>query len=169
MSKLQGRRLDSLRHKKGNPIPLFVFLSLLWQGKGMSKLSIKDVGLHKKAVFVCVAFKLPLEGNQVADQTRISAAIPTIRYAIYKNAKVILASHLGRPKGQRNAKYSLAPVALKLSALLEQPVTLAEDCTGAETAETVAARNPGEVVLLENLRFHPEEEANDGEFSRQLA
>ena len=135
----------------------------------MSKLSIRDVDLNNKRVFVRVDFNVPLEGNQVTDETRISAAIPTIRYAIYKNAKVILASHLGRPKGQRNAKYSLAPVALKLAALLEQPVTLAEDCVGAATAETVAAMNAGEVVMLENLRFHPEEEANDEEFSRQLA
>lgn len=135
----------------------------------MPKLSIRGLDLAGKRVFIRVDFNVPLAGDQVQDDTRITAAIPTIQFAIDQGAKVILASHLGRPKGERNLKYSLSPVAARLSQLLGQNVPLAEDCVG-EAAETaVAAMNAGDVLLLENLRFHKEEEGNDPAFSASLA
>ena len=136
------------------------------------KLTIRDLDLRGKRVFIRVDFNVPLENGEVGDDTRIRASLPTIKYAVEHGATVVLASHLGRPKGQVNPKYSLEPVVPTVSKLLGRPVAFASDCIG-EPAKTAVdkAYKPegGGVVLLENLRFHPEEEKNDQEFARQLA
>jgi phosphoglycerate kinase len=135
----------------------------------MAKLSIRDLDLKDKTVFIRVDFNVPLaaDGKEITSDKRIRASLPTIQYAIEHCAAVILASHLGRPKGKRNPTMSLAPVAARLGELLGKNVAMAPDCVGPETA--AMRPKPGEVLLLENLRFHPEEEANDPEFSKQLA
>lgn len=135
----------------------------------MAKLSIRDLQLKGKTVFIRVDFNVPLApgGKEITSDKRIRASLPTIQYALSEGAGVILASHLGRPKGKRNAEMSLAPVATKLSELLNLPVAFAPDCVGAEVAAMKPA--PGAVLLLENLRFHAAEEANDTEFAKQLA
>jgi len=135
----------------------------------MSKLSIRDLELSGKRVFIRVDFNVPLDGGRVSDDTRIRETLPTLRLAIERGARLILASHLGRPKGKVDPKYSLAPVAAKLSEMLGKPVAFASDCVGTDAeAKSKALRN-GEVLLLENVRYHPQEEANDAEFSKQLA
>ena len=135
----------------------------------MSKLSIRDLDLKGKRVFIRVDFNVPLAagGQEITSDKRIRASLPTIQYALEQGAGVILASHLGRPKGKRNAEMSLKPAAARLQELLGKPVNMAPDCVGPEVEAMKPA--PGEVLLLENLRFHPEEEKNDAGFSRQLA
>ena len=135
----------------------------------MNKLSIKDLDLKGKRAFIRVDFNVPIKDGKVEDDTRIRGALPTISFAISEGARVILASHLGRPKGERIEKYSLRPVAEHLSTLLGQVVGFADDCVGDEVKAKVDALSDGDVLLLENLRFHKEEEKNDPEFAKQLA
>jgi phosphoglycerate kinase len=135
----------------------------------MPKLSIKDLDLKNKVVFIRVDFNVPLspDGQEITSDKRIKASLPSIKYALDQGAGLILASHLGRPKGKPNPAMSLKPAARRLEELLGRPVKMAPDCVGPEVEAMKPA--PGEVLLLENLRFHPEEEKNDPGFSRQLA
>lgn len=135
----------------------------------MDKLSIKDLQLKGKKVLIRVDFNVPMEGGKITDDTRMTAALPTIRYALDAGAAVILCSHLGRPKGEVNKKYSLEPVAKHLEELLQMRIAFAADCVGPVAEEAAKAVVPGEVLLLENLRFHAEEEKNDMEFAAKLA
>ena len=136
----------------------------------MAKRTIRDLDVAGKRVLVRVDFNVPLdEDGRIIDDTRIRAALPTVEHLLTQGASVILMSHLGRPRGQRVPALSLAPVAERLSQLLERAVGMAPDCVGDEVAAQAAALQPGQVLLLENVRFHPEEEQNEQTFAQQLA
>ena len=136
----------------------------------MSKKTIRDIDLKGKRVIVRVDFNVPQDKEgKITDDNRIVGALPTIKYLVEQNAKVVLMSHLGRPKGEFNMKYSLAPAALRLSELLSRPVKMAKDVIGEDADRIVASLKEGEVCLLENLRFHNEEEKNDPDFARKLS
>ena len=131
--------------------------------------TLKDLDVAAKRVFVRVDYNVPLDGGRVADATRIEATLPTLRWILERKGKAILASHLGRPKGKIDPKYSLKPVAAHLATLLGRDVPLAPDCVGAETTAMVEKLGEGDLLLLENLRFHAEEEKNDPGFAAELA
>ena len=135
----------------------------------MNKKTIEDIDVSGKRVLVRCDFNVPLDGTKITDDTRIVAALPTIQYLLDHNAAVILCSHLGRPKGEFNMKYSLAPVAERLSEKLDKKVVLAKDVIGEDAQKCVDAMKPGDIVLLENVRFHKEEEKNDPAFAKKLA
>jgi len=135
----------------------------------MNKLTIQDLDLRGKRVFIRVDFNVPLKDGVVTDDTRIRETLPTLKLAIQKGGRLVLASHLGRPKGGPEPKYSLKPAAKKLEELLGKPVAFAGDCVGTEAEAKSKALKDGEVLVLENVRFHPEEEKNDEAFSKQLA
>ncbi len=132
--------------------------------------TVKDIDVKGKRVLVRVDFNVPLDDNRIiTDDTKIRASMPTIEFLVDKGAQVILASHLGRPKGQADEKYSLAPVAAKLNEILGREVPFAKDCVGEEAKKIIAGMKDGDVALLENLRFHPGEEKNEPGFAKELA
>jgi len=135
----------------------------------MNKLTINDLDLRGKRVFIRVDFNVPLKEGVVTDDTRIRETLPTLRLAIDKGGRLVLASHLGRPKGGPDPKYSLRPAAKKLEELLGKPIAFALDCVGPGAEGQSKALRDGEVLVLENVRFHPEEEKNEEAFSKQLA
>jgi len=136
----------------------------------MNKLCIEDVPLSGKRVFVRVDFNVPLdEHGNIADDVRIRAALPTINHLVDENCRVVIASHFGRPKGERNMKYSLAPVRKRLERLLNKKVLFSDDCVGVKVKQMIHELGPGQVLLLENLRFHKGEKMNDREFAEALA
>jgi phosphoglycerate kinase len=135
----------------------------------LPKLSLRELDLAGRRAFVRADLNAPLAEGAVADDTRLAAVVPTIRHILEAGGSVVLASHLGRPKGKPDPKYSLKPVGERLAALLDRPVPLAPDCIGTEVAAMAQALEPGQILLLENLRFHAEEEANDDGFARALA
>ena len=135
----------------------------------MEKMTIRDIDPNGKRVFVRVDFNVPLKAGTIADDTRIRAALPTLQNLLDRGAGLIVASHLGRPKGQVKPELSLAPVAGRLEELLERPVRMLPDCVGAEVEQAVKQLKPGDVVMLENVRFHAEEEKGDEAFAKRLA
>ncbi|MEW6771277.1 MAG: phosphoglycerate kinase [Bacillota bacterium] len=135
----------------------------------MPKKTVRDVEVNGKRVLVRVDFNVPLKEGKVADDSRLKAALPTVRYLCDRGARVILVSHLGRPKGAPDDRLRLDPVAVRLGELLGQPVRKVDDCAGPTVEKAVAALAPGEVLLLENIRFHPGETKNDPELAQQLA
>jgi phosphoglycerate kinase len=135
----------------------------------MAKLSIRDLDVSSQEVLMRVDFNVPLKEGAITDDTRIQAAVPSIQHLLAGGAKLVLCSHLGRPKGGPEAQYSLAPTAVRLGEILGLTVKLAPDCVGAQAAALRAALQPGEVLILENTRFHTEEEGNDADFAKELA
>jgi len=136
----------------------------------LNKLSIDELNIKGKKVFIRVDFNVPFDDNlRITDDSRIRSTVPTINYAIDEGAKVILASHLGRPKGKPDPRYSLAPVAKRLQRLLDKEVIFATDCIGPQVENLVSKMKDGDVLLLENLRYHAEEEKNDEDFAKNLA
>jgi phosphoglycerate kinase len=135
----------------------------------LQKKTVRDADLNGKRVFVRCDFNVPLDGTRITDDRRIVEALPTLRHVLEQGGSLVVASHLGRPKGGPDPKYSLAPVAARLTELLGKPVTLLSDCVGPIVEQACAALKPGEIVLLENVRFHSEEEANDPAFAAALA
>jgi 3-phosphoglycerate kinase len=135
----------------------------------MTKQTVRDIDVHEKLVLVRVDYNVPIKDGVVGDTLRIEASFDTIKYLLDKDARIVLMSHLGRPDGRVDPKYSLAPVAHRASELLEHPISFVQDCVGPPVAKAVKDLQPGEIILLENLRFHPEEEANDSAFAKQLA
>ena len=136
----------------------------------MAKLSVRDLDPKGKRIFMRVDFNVPLnDAGEITDDTRIQASLPTIQYIVERGGRLILASHLGRPKGKANPKMSLKPAATRLAKLLGEPVAFAADCIGAEAESAAQALKDGNVLLLENVRFHPEEEKNVPAFAQQLA
>jgi phosphoglycerate kinase len=135
----------------------------------MNKLTIRDLELRGKRVFIRVDFNVPLKDGVVTDDTRIRETLPTLKLAMEKGGRLVLASHLGRPKGGPDTKYSVKPAAKKLEELLGKSVAFAADCVGADAEAKSTALKDGDVLVLENVRFHPEEEKNDETFSKQLA
>lgn len=134
-----------------------------------SKKTVRDIEVHGKTVLMRADFNVPLEDGKIADDYRIQQALPTIRYLLEQNARIILTSHLGRPEGKVTPDLSLFPVAKRLKELLGKEVSFETDCVGARVKKAVDALKPGDVLLLENVRFHPEEEANDEKFAKELA
>jgi len=139
----------------------------------MAKLTVRDLDVRGKRVFMRVDYNVPMEEKDgqmvINDATRIVETLPTLKFLVAKGAKVILAAHLGRPKGKREATMSLAPAAVKLSELLGKPVKFVDDCIGEKVESAVAAMKDGDVTLLENVRYYNEEEANDPAFAEKLA
>ena len=136
----------------------------------MNKKTVRDIDLKGKKVFVRCDFNVPMDENQnITDNTRIVAALPTIKYLLEQNCKIILASHLGRPKGEFKPEYSLKPVAKELSKLLNKEVIMANDVIGEDAMKKASELKEGEILLLENVRFHREETDNDPEFAKKLA
>ena len=134
-----------------------------------NKKSVEDIDVSGQKVLVRCDFNVPMKDGKITDETRINGALPTIKYLLSKNAAVILCSHMGRPKGEFNPAFSLAPVAKRLSELLGQEVVLAADVIGEDAKAKAAALKPGEVMMIENVRFHKEEEKNDPAFAKELA
>jgi phosphoglycerate kinase len=135
----------------------------------MQKATVRDVDVRGKRVLERVDFNVPIDDGNIGDDTRIRASLPTIHYLLDQGASVVLMSHLGRPKGTFDSAFSLQPVGVRLGELLGMPIRLAPDCVGTETKAMAEALQPGQILLLENLRFHSEEEANDPDFAHQLA
>ena len=149
------------RKSNGNPVPIKDILN---------KLTLEELNIKGKRVFIRADFNVPLDDNlSITDDRRIRSTLPTIDYAIDEGAKIILASHLGRPKGKVDPRFTLAPVAKRLQRLLGKEVTFAQDCIGPQVESIVSKMKEGDVLLLENLRFHPGEEKNDEEFAKALS